>query len=392
MMLTDASDDEDEAAATAMAVDDDDAKDARLRACAVVVVAAAIPRVSTTVPDRWCWESFAAEYLSVRGKFERFFRMPLGAYVKLRTLLQERLRKRNDKAWAATKAEAIDPDTTLTCTLRYLAGGQYIDLCGLLRICISSVYRAIHDGLDAICACPALAYEFPETSAQVNEAARQFTKLSTNEVFTNCVGLVDGYLLKIETPSVKDTDNVDSYFSGHYQIDGLSVVAVVDWRRRFTYTAISKPGGSSDISAYLGCKLPTLVEALPFGYYILGDCGYCPSEHLLTPFYGSNRNVPEYESYNYYLSELRNLVEQAFGMLVAKFRILRCKQQMNLRRLLRLWMGMTRLHNFIIDNGGTAWGMEDIIPPYDPVAAPDGYFPSEPTDWVGSVQGQSALR
>eukprot|EP00918_Siedleckia_nematoides_P088141 GHVU01193716.1.p2 GENE.GHVU01193716.1~~GHVU01193716.1.p2 ORF type:complete len:159 (-),score=19.91 GHVU01193716.1:1238-1714(-) len=144
MMLTDASDDEDEAAATAMAVDDDDAKDARLRACAVVVVAAAIPRVSTTVPDRWCWESFAAEYLSVRGKFERFFRMPLGAYVKLRTLLQERLRKRNDKAWAATKAEAIDPDTTV-CVYVYVCPSacQYVrtdDVCmshACLCVCVS---------------------------------------------------------------------------------------------------------------------------------------------------------------------------------------------------------------------------------------------------------------
>jgi hypothetical protein len=58
-------------------------------------------------------------------------------------------------------------------------------------------------------------------------------------------------------------------------------------------------------------------------YFVVGDNAYVCTEHLLTPFCGNNRIIPENDAYDFYLSQLRIRVEMAFGLLKTKWRILR---------------------------------------------------------------------
>jgi hypothetical protein len=54
----------------------------------------------------------------------------------------------------------------------------------------------------------------------------QFKSISYNEAIMNCIGIIDGYLLRIKTPSRIHVGNVKSYFSGHYQCYGINIQAV----------------------------------------------------------------------------------------------------------------------------------------------------------------------
>ena len=97
-------------------------------------------------------------------------------------------------------------------------------------------------------------------------------------------------------------------------------------------------------------KLQKWVDSLPPGFYVVADNAYILSEHMLIPFSGSLRQVPEHSTYNYFLSQLRIRVEQAFGQYSVKWRII-CKPLET--KLLTSSIVLTtcaRLHNCIIDN------------------------------------------
>jgi hypothetical protein len=115
-----------------------------------------------------------------------------------------------------------------------------------------------------------------------------------------CVGASDGFLLLIRMPSRKEASNVRQFFSGHFQWMGLNVQAVVDSNLRFMYAAILKGGRSSDSKAYMKTSLMAWIESLPPWHFVAGDNAYICSEHLLTPFMGSNHLNPENDSYYFF--------------------------------------------------------------------------------------------
>jgi hypothetical protein len=76
---------------------------------------------------------------------------------------------------------------------------------------------------------PELDMKLPETPEEECElAAAGFRSISYKGVIPNCVGVLDGYLLKINTPRKNWAKNVRSYYSGHYQCHGVNIQAVAD--------------------------------------------------------------------------------------------------------------------------------------------------------------------
>ena len=51
----------------------------------------------------------------------------------------------------------IEPEQRLAITLRYLAGGQVLDLLDMAPACLSTVYQIIWSTIDAINACKTIA-------------------------------------------------------------------------------------------------------------------------------------------------------------------------------------------------------------------------------------------
>ena len=88
--------------------------------------------------------------------------------------------------------------------------------------------------------------EFLTTLQQCAEAASKFKSNSHQGIIKNCVGAINGYLLANETPPKCYAKNVCSYFSGHYQKNGINIQASCDTDCCFTFVGIGSPGMTKD--------------------------------------------------------------------------------------------------------------------------------------------------
>ena len=146
----------------------------------------------------------------------------------------------------------------------------------------------------------------------------------------------------------------------------------------------TSPGGTNDIAAYRPSSLPDKVESLHLTRYVVGDNAYTPTEHVLVPFSGSEKEDPGKDAYNYHLSQLRIRIEMCFGRLVSKWRIFKSPLCVNITNATRIIYCCTRLHNYCINEG-------DAIPeinPEDPRELPAEYYIQHPR----GLQGQSQMR
>ena len=114
---------------------------------------------------------------------------------------------------------------------------------------------------------------------------------------------------------------------------------------------VSEPGGTNDIIAYQKTSLPHMVEKLPIGKFIICENVYVNSEHLVTPFSGSDIDNERYSTFNFYLSQLRIKIEQEFGFMTNKWRILRRPMTCRLVTTAKVILFISRFHNFVINNG-----------------------------------------
>ena len=56
-------------------------------------------------------------------------------------------------------------------------------------------------------------------------------------------------------------------------------------------------------------------KKLPIRKFVIGENAYVCSETLLTPFSGREKNDPEKDAFNFYLSQLQIHIEQTFGLM-----------------------------------------------------------------------------
>jgi hypothetical protein len=282
--------------------------------------------------------------------FTRSIRMEASSFQKLVRALKDALR--SDEEMGALRGGSVSPSICLFCTIRYLAGGSYLDISSLTGISITAFYTIIWRTIDAIVNCknPILNNMiFPQTDNECKKAAAGFQSISSYGAITNCVTAIDGYLLAIQTPPAKVVGNVRSYFSGHYQMYGVNVQAACDHLCRFNFIGVAGPGVMSDRDAINQIKLGKLVENLPMGYVAIGDAAYTASEQLAPIYYGRLGKIARYSNYNYYASQCRIRIEMAFGLLKTKWLILNSPVRSPVGKLKLLVRALARLHNFCIN-------------------------------------------
>jgi hypothetical protein len=244
----------------------------------------------------------------------------------------------------------MSPENQVQLTLAYLSGGTMIHLRRLIGTSRKNFYNILYRVLDATSAVDDLNIQFPNSVQEIYKSAARFMRDSENNLFKGCIGCIDGWLCVIEKPHQADIGRVGQakYFSGHYMSYGLNVLAVCDAECRAIYVNVHCPGSVSDSIAYSESNLAIVIEELPPGYHIIGDGAYIPTEHMLTPFTGSDRSQPQNDVFNFYLSQLRTKIERLFGFLTTKWRIFRRPLQASLQHNLQVILGAFRLTNYCI--------------------------------------------
>jgi hypothetical protein len=245
--------------------------------------------------------------------------------------------------------DPVTPVLKLHCFIRFVAGGKE-DIRMVAQVSKPTMYRVIHEVAAAINYCDTLSYEFPYNDiTKLNKIALDFCRKSNHGVMSGCVGAIDGFLLVINCPTKEEVDNTKAYFSGHYRQYGINIQAMVDAKCRFMYVAFAAPGSANDSLAIKRTDIFDKIESLPSLMFVVGDNAYTASEKLLVPFSGDDKRTPKYDVFNFHLSQLRIKVEQAFGLLVTKFQILKAPLAVKLKNVKSLFIAMTRIHNFCIN-------------------------------------------
>ena len=120
----------------------------------------------------------------------------------------------------------------------------------------------------------------------------------------------------------------------------------------FNYGLPGKPYDSMALS--YTSLWPHLHDGLIDSYWIAADNAYPLIGSLLKPFQGNRRADVFEDSFNYHLSSIRVLIENAFGVFIQRWGIFWRTLRYSPAQSTRIIMACVYLHNYIIDCEGVA--------------------------------------
>ncbi|XP_061564578.1 uncharacterized protein LOC133419420 [Cololabis saira] len=218
----------------------------------------------------------------------------------------------------------------------------------------------------------------PSTDSEWKSIARDFER---KWQFPHCLGAVDAKRIFLQPPAKRG-----SKFHNHRSRFSIVLTAVVDANYTFVYASAGTPGRESDPGVFH----PDLTESLDTGtlnfppddplpgtdvvmpYTLIGDEAFPLRPDLMKPFPLTNLNHDQ-KIYNYRLSRARRVVENAFGILANRFRVLRTTLCLEPDKVVSVVSACLCLHNFLLQQRCDAY-------------APPGYVDGEDAEH-GLVEG-----
>lgn len=223
---------------------------------------------------------------------------------------------------------SIGPQKRLAIFLHWLAHGcEYHELAAEYRIGTSTVHQIIHDILPAVCALAETEILFPNTPSALETTMLGFQHLSG---VPGCAGAIDGTFMAINKPIVFG----DAYYC-YKHFPSILLLVCVNSTGLITYASAGLPGSVGDAAAYNMSKLKENIEsgvwlscakATVCGQqvppFIVGDAAFSFSSQMMKCY--ANRPQEQTDSqrrFNYCIIRTRRVVENAFGRLKARWRI-----------------------------------------------------------------------
>ena len=282
-----------------------------------------------------------------------YLRMSKESFDYLLSLVSPMLSRRN--YYSRARAE-ISPAERLVVTLRYLAtGNSQTSLAFDFRMGISTVCSIVKETSDAIWqALQPLFVQVPSNALEWKRVSDDFQRMWN---FPNCVGAIDGKHIVIQAPA-----RAGSGFYNYKGTHSIVLMAVCDAQYRFVLVDVGDSGRHSDggVLANSDFGKALLDDDIPFPddqalpgttqpllpHVIVGDEAFPLRKNLLRPYPG--RNLPEDKAvYNYRLSRARRTIENAFGILAARWRIFRCPIIAAPDNVVIFTKATIALHNFL---------------------------------------------
>lgn len=205
--------------------------------------------------------------------FRSMYRMERDSFEHLLRLIQPYIRV--DHKFTNKRYGVISARTKLACTLRWLAGRQYLDIIRLFGISKTAFFsnksRGVLwpsiKGLDQV-----FKIGFPiHDHDELNEIAKGFSEFSRGRM-NHCVLAVDGWVCRTRAPYASETEFFTSYYNRH-DCYGLVVLAGCDSKLRFRMFSACSSGSTNDCLAWDICSLNSSLDngLLPEQFYFVGD-------------------------------------------------------------------------------------------------------------------------
>lgn len=197
-------------------------------------------------------------------------------------------------------------------------------------------------------------FQIPSTP---EEWLRHANKFEETWNFPHCLGAMDGKHVVLQAPfgSGSEYFNYKSFFS-------IVLFALVDADYNFLFADIGCQGRISDGGVFRHSFLWKQIEekklnipepdTLPgrekfVPYVILADDAFALHANIMKPYAGVHAKGSLQRVFNYRLSRARRVVENAFGVLSAVFRVLRKPMLLEPRRASLVVLCTIYLHNFL---------------------------------------------
>lgn len=178
--------------------------------------------------------------------------------------------------------------------------------------------------------------------------------------FDHCIGAIDGKHVTIKAPPKSGTS-----FFNYKKTFSIVLLALVDANYKFIGIDVGAKGRFSDggifSSSPLGQRLkmgrnlppdePLYNGGKPMPFVAVGDEAFPLQKHVMRPY--PNRQAsgnPRLEHFNYRLSRARRIVENAFGILAARWRVYRSPFEISVKVVDVVIKATCILHNYLSEH------------------------------------------
>ncbi|XP_049316669.1 uncharacterized protein LOC125779377 [Bactrocera dorsalis] len=291
-----------------------------------------------------------------------FLRMDATTYGMLLSKITPAIQKKN-----TIMRDAITPNERLSVTLRFLASGQtYEDLKFLTNISAQCLGKIILETCEAIVDQLKPFIQMPNNAEEWKIIAADF---ESKWNYNHCIGAIDGKHVNIIKPAKSG-----SYYYNYKKQFSIVLMAIVSANYEFLAVEVGMNGRASDSGIFGQSKfkykydegllnlpqpekLPLSDDILP--YVLVGDDAFPLLENLMKPYSRRNLNVEE-QIFNYRLSRARRVVENSFGILANRFRILHTTMNLDPEKSAKITLACCYLHNFLIKTNSSVYLRNDV--------------------------------
>nr|XP_022911217.1 protein ANTAGONIST OF LIKE HETEROCHROMATIN PROTEIN 1-like isoform X2 [Onthophagus taurus] len=253
-----------------------------------------------------------------------YFRMSKEQFEFVHDIIKNKIQKKSTQF-----RDPISTRERLAVCLRFLAtGNSFRSIAFNYRLGFSTVRKIVAEVCDAIWETLGSTVFPTPTEENWKKVAERFNLLWN---FPNCIGAIDGKHINIRCPI-----NGGSSFYNYKGNHSIVLLALVDAEYKFISIDVGFYGRNSDENG----------EAQP--YVIVGDEAFPLKSYLLRPYskhYLTN-NEPN-KIFNYRLSRARRVVENAFGILAARWRVFQKPLEVQPTMVDKIVLASCSLHNML---------------------------------------------
>lgn len=171
--------------------------------------------------------------------------------------------------------------------------------------------------------------------------ASQHDGFRTDGSIPKFIGAVDGTYIHINPPAMRRADFINRKGYASFLVQAC---CTADYR--FTHLSNGMPGRMKDPSHY---QLSGVDQLIPADFMLLGDAAYGLTTRVLTPYRYFEGYSMHHRRYDYVHSSMRICIEQAFGILKSRWRILKTTlEYTDLRFTVDVIRACFHLHNWVL--------------------------------------------
>ncbi|VEN48424.1 unnamed protein product [Callosobruchus maculatus] len=280
-------------------------------------------------------------------QFFKYTRMTIPVFDKLLAKIRTKIQRQY-------RSDGISPEERLVITLQYLSQGTSMQaLAWTFHTGHSTIHYIIHETCKALWDVLAPEYlETPETPEKWEEISRGFQDKWN---FPHCLGSIDGKHINIQAPP-----RSGSLFYNYKKHFSIVLLGACDADYKFTYVDIGAYGSQSDggvlRNSVFGQRLENNDINIPrdkclpgtnivMPYFFVGDEAFPLKKYIMRPYPGKHLSNTQ-KIFNYRLSRARQVIENTFGIMVSRWRILKRPINAQVENIDNIVKGIVTLHNY----------------------------------------------